>query len=221
MSKKAIAVVVAVLSLGACATLRAGDPAAAAAHWSALTVIGPVEAGLLYHQRAGTAPDPRLAYAFGDVCGEPDRVARDEAVAAAWPRLEGAAREARGREAWRLPLRQALGAYDLQRGGFVTTLRTGAVIRFDRNDFCHQDLLYLVALRNGDEHAVITLSEEAAKQFVRANPGRSVVHDLEVEPVGWQPGPPGPTLLVDVVRLRTRDALTDRVIFDSALAEPR
>ena len=220
MPKLVIAAVVAILSLGACATVRT-DPAASAAHWQALTILGPIEAGLVYHQRSGTPADLRLAYAWGDVCGEPDREARDGIVAASGPRLKEAGDVAAGKAAWRLPLRQALGNYDLQKGGFATPLRTGAVIRFDRNDFCRQEVLYLVAFRNGDEHAVLRLSEEAAKQFIRANPARSVVHDLEVEPVGWQPGPPGPTLLVDIVRLRTRDALSERVIFDSALAEPR
>jgi len=221
MPMKVFAALVAILSLVGCATLRSGDPAASAAHWKALTILGPLEAGLLFHQRAGTAPDPRLAYAWGDVCGEPDRAAREEAVAAAGPRLEQAADDVEGKDAWRLPLRQTLGAYDLQKGGFATTLRTGAVIRFDRNDFCRQELLYLVAFRNGDDHAVLKLPEEAAKQFVRTNPVRSVVHDLEIEPVGWQPGPPGPTLLVQIVRVRTRDALSDQVIFDSALSGAR
>jgi hypothetical protein len=220
MSKTLIAAVAAVLSLGACAA-RQGDPAAAAAHWGALTVMGPLEAGLLYHERSGTTPDPRLAFAWGDVCGEPDRAAREELVAAAAPRLAQAARGVADREVWKLPLRQTLGAYDLQKGGFATPVRTGAVIRFDRSDFCRQEVLYLVAFRNGDAHALLKLSEDAAKQFVRANPSRTVVHDLEVEPVGWQPGPPGPTLLVDIVRIRTRDALGDRVLFDSALAEGR
>jgi hypothetical protein len=221
MSKKPIAALVAVLSLGACASVRPGDPGVATAHWKGLTILGPLEAGLLYHERAGTDPDLRLAYAWGDVCGEPDRVARDAAVAAAGPRLKEAAGEVGEAAAWRLPLRQTLGNYDLQRGGFATPLRTGAVIRFDRNDFCRQEVLYLVAFRNGDAHALLRLSEEAAKQFIRTNPARSVVHDLEVVPVGWQPGPPGPTLLVDIVRLRTRDALSDRVLFDSALASDR
>jgi hypothetical protein len=220
MSKTLIAAVAAVLSLGACAA-RQADPAAVAAHWGGLAVMGPLEAGLLYHERAGTPPDPRLAFAWGDVCGEQDRAARDELVAASAPRLAQAARGVGDREVWKLPLRQTLGAYDLQKGGFATPLHTGAVIRFDRSDFCRQEVLYLVAFRNGDAHSVLRLAEDAAKQFVRTNPSRSVVHDLEVEPVGWQPGPPGPTLLVDIVRLRTRDALGDRVLFDSALAEGR
>jgi hypothetical protein len=219
MPKQVIAAIVAVLSLGGCASLRAGDPAVAAAHWKGLTILGPLEAGLLYHQRAGTEPDLRLAYAWGDVCGEPDRAARDEAVGAAGPRLKLAAAEVAQKDAWRVPLRQALGNYDLQKGGFATPIRTGAVIRFDRSDFCRQEVLYLVAFRNGDDHAVLKLSEEAAKRFIRSNPARSVVHDLEIEPVGWQPGPPGPTLLVDIVRLRTRDALSEQVLFDSAVAK--
>lgn len=213
MPKKAIATAVAVLSLGACATMRTGT--AAASHWSAVTVMGALEAGLLYHQRSGTPPEPRLAYAWGDVCGEPDPAARAQAVEDAQPRLEQAARAAEGRGTWALPLRQVMGAYDLAKGGFSTGLRTGSVVRFDRSDFCRQEVTYLVAFRNGDKWSVLRLAEDAAKQFVRANPGRSVVHDLEVEVVGWQPGPPGPTLLVDIVRMRTRDALSDRVVLDS------
>jgi hypothetical protein len=220
MPRKVVAVVAVVL-LGGCAALRAQDPSAAAGHWSALGVMGPQEAGLLYHQRAGAPLDLRLAYAWGDVCGELDRATREAAVEASGPRLERAAREAGEREAWKLPLRQTLGGYDLQKGGFSTPLRKGAVVRFDRNDFCRQELLFLVAFRNGDDFAVLRLSEEAAKRLVRSNPARTVVHDVEVAPVGWQPGPPGPTLLVDVLRVRTRDALSDQVISDTALPEPR
>lgn len=215
---KVFAAVVAVVVLGGCATLRSGN--AAASHWSGLRVMGALEAGLLYHQRAGTPLDPRLAFAWGDVCGELDPAARAQAVAAAQPRLERAAREAWEQETWVLPLRQALGAYDLQKQGFPTDVRTGSVIRFDGSDFCRQDLSFLVAFRNGDAHAVLRLSEDGARQLVRSNPSRTVVHDLEVEVVGWQPGPPGPTLLVDIVRVRTRDAQSDRVVRDSALPEP-
>jgi hypothetical protein len=221
MPLKAIAAILATLTLGGCAAVRAGDDAAAAAHWRALTILGPLEAGLLYHRRSGTPPDPRLAYAWGEVCGEPDLAARDQALAAAGPRLEQASADVAERDAWRLPLRQTLGAYDLQKGGFATPVRTGSVIRFDRSDFCRQEVLYLVAFRNGDDHAVLRISEEAAKQFIRANSARSVVHDVEIEPVGWRPGPPGPTLLVDIVRVRTRDALSDKVLFDSALPGDR
>lgn len=211
MSKKVIAA--AVLALTACATGRSGT--AAASHWAALTVLGPLEAGLLFHQRSGTAAEPGLAYVWGDVCGEPDPRARAQAVRDAQPRLEQASRAAAARGAWVLPLRQTMGAYDLAKGGFTTGLRKGSVVRFDRSDFCRQDLSYLVAFRNGDDWSVLRLPEDAAVKFVRSNPARTVVHELEVEVVGWQPGPPGPTLLVDVVRLRTRDALSERVIFDS------
>ena len=74
-----------------------------------------------------------------------------------------------------------------------------------------------MAFRNGDAYAVLKLSEDRARQLVRGNPARTVVHDLEVEVVGWQPGPPGPTLLVDIVRFHTRDAVSDREIYDSAV----
>jgi hypothetical protein len=216
---KVIAAIVAVVTLGACATLRIAD--GGASHWSNVKVMGPLEAGLLYHQRSGLPLDPHLALTFGDVCGEQDHAAREEAVTAAFPRVEKAAREAWERDSWVLPLRQTLGNYDLQKGGFASGVRTGAVVRFDRADFCRQELSFLVAFRNGDAFSVLRLSEESAKRFVRANPGRTVVHDLEVEVVGWQPGPPGPTLLVDIVRVRTRDALDERVILDSARPEVR
>lgn len=219
MPKKVIAAVVAVLSLGACATGRSGT--ASASHWSALTVMGPLEAGLLYHQRSETPPDPRLAFAWGDVCGEIDPAARSQALEAAQPRLAQAARVAAEHDAWVLPLRQTMGAYDLKRGGFSTGLQTGSVVRFDRSDFCRQEVSFLVAFRNGNAYSVLRLPEESARLFVRANPARTVVHDLEVEVVGWQPGPPGPTLLVDIVRMRTRDALSDRVILDTAQPEAR
>jgi len=212
---KAFTAVTAVLVLGACAGLRAGG--AGGSHWSTLTVLGPVEAGLLYHLRSDTPPDPRLAFAWGDVCGERDDGARSQALAAAQPRLERASREAWERTSWVMPVRQTLGAYDPQKGGFTTGLRTGSVIRFDRSDFCRQELSYLVAFRNGDAYAVLKLSEDRARQLVRGNPARTVVHDLEVEVVGWQPGPPGPTLLVDIVRFHTRDAVSDREIYDSAV----
>jgi len=219
MPTKVIAAVLAVLSLGACATARSGS--AGASHWSALTVMGPLEAGLLYYQRAGIPPDPRLAFAWGDVCGEQDPAARSQALTAAQARLQQAALATADRDAWVLPLRQTMGAYDLKRGGFATGVQTGSVIRFDRSDFCRQDLSFLVAFRNGNAYSLLRLSEEGARHFIRTNTVRTVVHDLEVEVVGWQPGPPGPTLLVDIVRMRTRDTLTDRVVLDTALPEPR
>jgi hypothetical protein len=217
MPKKAIAAVVVVLSLGGCATTRSDG----AGHWAALTVMGPLEAGLLYHLRSDTPPDPRLAFAWGDVCGERDPAARGQALAAAQPRLEQAARVTADKDAWVLPLRHTMGAYDLKKGGFGTGLQTGSVIRFDRSDFCRQEVSFLVAFRNGSAYSVLHVSEDGARRLVRSNPARTVVHDLEVEVVGWQPGPPGPTLLVDIVRMRTRDTMTDRVVRDTALPEPR
>ncbi len=210
---------VAVLSLTACATAQTG--AASASHWAGLPIIGPLEAGLLYHDRAGTPPDRRLVFAWGDVCGERDEQARAQAVLAAQPRLAAAARRVAEQVTWDIPLRQTLGNYDLQRGGFSTGIRQGSVVRFDRSDFCRQDLTYLVAFRNGDAYSTLRIPEEDAKRLVRTDPSRTVVHDLEVEVVGWQPGPPGPTLLVDIVRLRTRDAQRDQVVFDSAEARGR
>lgn len=216
---KVFTAIVAVLTLGACASMR--DATAASRHWSGLTVMGPLEAGLLYHQRSDAPFDPRLAFAWGDVCGEKDEAARAQALAAAQPRLRAAATEAAEKASWALPLRQALGAYDQRRGGFPTVIHKGSVIRFDGSDYCREGLSFLVAFRNGDRFALLPLADDGARQLVRANPARTVVHDLEVEVVGWQPGPPGPTLLVDILRFRTRDAQSDRVLYDSYLAGER
>jgi len=213
MKHLAAACAAVLVSLTGCATVRSGE--ASSSHWASLPVIGPLEAGLLYFERSGVPPDPRLVFAWGDVCGERDEEDRARAVAAAQPRLGEAADRVAGRRSWTVPLRQTLGNYDLLKGGFPTGLRQGAVVRFDRSDFCRQDLSFLVAFRNGDAYALLRIPEEDAKALVRSNPARTVVHDLEVEVVGWQPGPPGPTLLVDVVRLRTRDAVTGRVVYDS------
>ncbi len=219
MPKQVTFAAVAVLSLAACATARSGT--ASGSHWSNVSTLGPLEAGILYHQRADIPLDPRLAFAWGEVCGEREPEARAAALAAAPPRLEAAANQVAERDGWSLPLRQTLGNYDVKQGAFATTLRRGSVVRFDRSDFCRQDLSFLVAFRNGDEWSRLRLSEDGARRLVRANPARTVVHDVEVEVVGWQPGPPGPTLLVDIVRMRTRDAVSDRLILDSALPEPR
>ncbi|MBK9517788.1 MAG: DUF4852 domain-containing protein [Anaeromyxobacter sp.] len=215
---KVAAALATLLLLGGCASLRGrSDPAA---HWAGLAILGPLEAGLLYGLRTSADPDPRLALAWGDVCGERDEAARQAAMAASRPRLEAATRQAWKHETWTMPVRQQLGAYDLQRRGFPTGVRNGSVIRFEGADFCRQGLAFLVAFRNGDKFSTLKVSEDGARQFVRGNSLRTVVHDLEVVVVGTQPGPPGPTLLVDVVRMRTRDALSERVIFDTALPEP-
>ena len=208
-----------VLAAG-CASLRGGAKGDPAAHWAGLGVLGPLEAGLLYHLDASADPDPRLALAWGDVCGERGEAERQAAVQAAGPRLAAASKAAWGRATWTMPVRQQLGSYDLQRRGFPTGIRTGSVIRFDRDDYCREDLTFLVAFRNGDDFSTLKVSEDGARRFVRGNTLRTVVHDLEVEVVRTQPGPPGPTLLVDIVRMRTRDALSDRVILDTALPEP-
>jgi hypothetical protein len=213
-----MAAAVAVCSMMGCATGRAG---AGDGHWASLPVLGPLEAGLLYYDRSDTPPDPRLVFAWGDVCGVVDEEERAQAVTGAQPRLRQAAKRVDGKASWLVPLRQSLGNYDIRRGGFPTGIRQGSVVRFDRGDFCHQELGFLVAFRNGDATSLLRIPEEEAKQLVRTNPGRAVVHDLEVEVVGWQPGPPGPTLLVDIVRVRTRDAQSGRVVYDSEGATAR
>jgi hypothetical protein len=209
-----IEVVTACLLLAGCAA------PSAAAHWAALPVLGPLQAGLLYQREGLVPPDERLAFALGDVCGERDETARRDAVVAARPRLERAFWEASTRPAWTIPLRQVMGSYDPQHGGFTIGLHTGSVVRFDRSDFCRQDLTYLVAFENGDAYGFLRLPEADAVRFVRANPARAVVHDLEVEVTGAQPGPPAPTLLVRITRRRTRDAASGRVLADTGLSEP-
>jgi len=113
-----------------------------------------------------------------------------------------------------VPLRQALGPWNPARGSFSTGLRNGATVRFDRSDYCRQDLGFLLAFTNGDEFSALRLSEAEARGLIRANAGRLVRHDLEVEVVGARPGPPAPAVLVRILRRRTLDGLSERVLAD-------
>jgi len=213
------ATVPALLLLGACATTAPSgtDPA----HWAALPVLGALQVPILYHQASGTPlPADRLIHWYGGVCGEKDAAARPAAEAAARASLARAVSEAGRAGRWVVPLRQTLGPYDAQRGGFTTSLRTGGVVTFDPSDYCRQPLTYLLAFENGDRWSLLRLSEERARQFVRSNLTRTVVHELEVEVSRVQAGPPAPTVLVRIVRLRSKDAVGGAVLVDTGV-DPR
>jgi hypothetical protein len=186
-------------------------------HWAALPVLGALDVALLYHARSGTAPpSARLAHWYGEVCAAPDAAAREQAALAAGPMLDEAARRAAGTRRWVVPVNQTLAGYDLGRGGFATNLRRGTVVPFDRFAYCRQDLAYLVLFENGQDFALLPVAEDRARAFVRSSASRKVVHDLEVEVTGAQPGPPSPTLVVRIVRIRTRDAVTGRILAEHA-----
>jgi hypothetical protein len=209
------AALAAVLSLSACAGGRPG--AVPPEHWAGLPTLGPLEAALLYHRESGTVPpEERLIHWYGEVCGELDVSAREAAKPEARAALARAAAAAARRDRWMVPLRQTLGAYDLRRGGFPASLRKGAVVAFDRSDYCGQDLSYLVLFRNGARHDFLAVEEARARRFVRENPLRTVVLQLEVEVGGAQPGPPSPTLLVRIVRWRALDAVNGTVVAEGA-----
>jgi hypothetical protein len=213
------ATVCALVLLGACATTSPRE--SSAAHWAALPVLGALQVPILYHQAAATPlPADQLISWYGDVCGERDAGSKPAAEAAARASLARAVAEAGRATRWLVPLRQTLGSYDPQRGGFATSLRTGGVVRFDPSDYCKQPLTYLLAFENGSDFSVLHLSEERAKQFVRANLTRTVVHELEVEVSRVQAGPPSPTVLVRIVRLRAKDAVNGAVLADTGV-DPR
>ena len=178
-------------------------------------VLGPLQAALLYHQRSLTAPpDDQLVRWFGEVCGELDPAARLAAADRARASLAEVSASAASTARWIVPVRQTLGGYDLRAGSFPTSLRKGAVVRFGRTQYCDEDLKYLVVFKNGGAFSALDVPRERALEFVRGNPGRQVVHELEVEVVGAQRSP-APTLVVDIVRLRTRDAVSGAVLSES------
>jgi hypothetical protein len=201
-----------------CACASTAPRAAAPAHWASLPVLGALQVPILYHRLAETPlPADQLLAWYGDVCGEAAPEARATAAAARRPLLAKAEAEAARTTRWVVPLRQALGSYDAALGGFPTTIRTGGVVKFDPSDYCKQPLTYLVAFLNGDDYGVLKLPEAQAKRFVRANFGRTVVHELEVEVRRVQAGPPAPTVLVEIHRLRTKDAVSGLVLWDSGV----
>jgi hypothetical protein len=179
-------------------------------------VLGPLQTALLYHQRSGTvAPDARLVHWFGEVCGELDDAARRDAIARSRASLAEVRSDAAATTRWVVPIRQTLGGYDLAGRGFPTSLRRGAVIRFDRGDYCDEDLRYLLVFENGGTFASIEVPRERALEFVRSNPARRVVHEVEVEVVGAQADALAPALVVEIIALRTRDAVSGAVLAES------
>ncbi|WP_242393196.1 hypothetical protein [Anaeromyxobacter oryzisoli] len=207
-----IAVAVTASLLASCAAVAPRPPRAAFEG----PVLGPLQTALLYHQRTGTrSPDDRLVHWFGEVCGELDPAARRAAIARSRSSLDEASEAAAATARWVVPVEQTLGGYDLAAGGFATSLRAGAVIRFDRGDYCDEDLRYLLVFKNGDHFASVNVPRERALAFVRGNPARRVVHDLEVEVVGAQAGATAPALVVDILAVRTRDAATGAVLAES------
>jgi hypothetical protein len=184
-------------------------------HFASLPALGGVQAALLYHQREGTpAPEADLVEAWGETCGDRDPVAKEVAERGARAALAQAREELAGSRRWMLPLRQTLGGYDRQRGGFPTTVRTGAVVKFDRIGFCRPDVAYAVAFLNGDDFAILKVPEAEAVELVRASPSREVLHELEVEVVGARPGPPAAVVVVRILRMRTRDLARRTVLAD-------
>lgn len=207
-----LAAVTAAVLLASCASL------APRPRGSALDrpVLGPLQTALLYHQRTGTlAPDDRLVHWFGEVCGELDAVARRDAIARSRASLAEVRADAAATARWVVPIRQTLGGYELADGGFPTSLRRGAVIRFDRGDYCDEDLRYLLVFENGGAFARIDVPRERALEFVRSNPARRVVHEVEVEVVGAQADAVAPALVVEIIALRTRDAVSGAVLAES------
>jgi hypothetical protein len=177
-------------------------------------VLGPLEAALLYHQRTATrAPDALVSW-YGEVCGELDPAARRDAAERARVSLSQAGATAADTARWRVPIRQSLGGYDLRQGGFTTSLREGAVVRFERGEYCNEDLRYLLVFRNGGAFAQLDVPRERALELVRSNPTRTVIHELEVEVVGAQ-RVPAPALILNIVALRTRDAASGTLLAES------
>lgn len=205
----------AALAVAAHVAALVAAPAARAAGGAETPTLGPLEVALLYHQRSrSVAPEDKLVSWFGEVCGEKEPAARAEAKKLALAPLRTAAHEASFTTRWRVPVRQTLGGYDVTRGGFPTSFRAGSVVRFGPNAYCHEDLSYLLVFENGDEHGVVALAKDRALDFVRTNPSREVVHELEVEVVSAQ-REPAPALVVRIVRMKTVDARRQTLVADS------
>jgi hypothetical protein len=204
----------AALLLAACATATAGgarDP------WSAAEPLGPLQVALLYHQRSSTPAPLALALAWPDLCQARGVEAQGQAVAGAKARLDAEAKRVDATERWQVQVRQPLGPYDLQRHGFQTVLRAGAVIRFDAYAYCFRELRYLLVFRNGGAHALLPLDEEGARRLLRRDPSKSVTIDLMVEPVATQVEDGEPALVVDITRLRASDG-TGSLLLDTGAA---
>jgi hypothetical protein len=201
----------AALLLAACATTSNGkayDP------WAATAQLGPLQVALLYHQRTATTPPPALSLAWRELCQVGGAEAQTEAVKRASSRLAVEADRVAAEPRWQVQVRQPLGPYDLQSGGFHSVLKAGSVIRFDPFNYCFRELRYLLAFRNGGSHAILPLEEAAAKALLRRDPTRAVTIDLMVEPVATQVEHGEPILVVDITRLRVTDG-TNTVLLDT------
>jgi hypothetical protein len=201
----------AALLLAACATTPAGK---ASEPWTAAEPLGPLQVALLYHQRSATPAPPALSLAWRELCQVGGVEAQADAVTGAAARLAKESERVAATPRWQVQVRQQLGGYDLQRGGFHSVLKAGAVIRFDPFNFCFRELRYLLAFRNGGAHAILPLDQGAAKGMLRRDPSRAVIIDLMVEPVATQVENEEPTLVVDIRRLRVTDA-TGAVLLDT------
>jgi hypothetical protein len=138
-------------------------------------------------------------------------------VAGAAARLDAEAERVAAAPRWQVQVRQELGPYDLQAHGFHSLLKAGAVIRFDPYNYCFRELRYLLAFRNGGDHALLPLDEAAAKQLLRRDPSKAVTLDLMVEPVATQVEGGEPVLVVDITRMRVTDG-TNTVLLDTGAA---
>jgi hypothetical protein len=193
----------------------AGAPAAGARStdpWADAQPLGPLQVALLYHQLESTPAPPELALAWPELCrlhGDAQAAAAREAA----PRLAAESARVERNRTWRVQVRQPLGPYDPAAGGYRTTLRDGAVIRFDPFNYCFKDLRYLLAFENGGAHALVRLDEEAARAMLRRDPSRTMTLDLLVEPEAARPVGDARALVVRIHRLRASDA-TGSVLFD-------
>jgi hypothetical protein len=202
----------AALLLAACATTSG---AGAREAWDTTPILGPLQAALLYHAESATPPPPALALAWPELCQERGAEKQAAAVRAAAGRLAEEAARVKRAPLWRVQIRETLGPYDRTAGGFRTSLKPGSVIRFDSFNYCFKELRYLVVFRNGDEHGLVRLDEEAARAMLRRDPDREVRLDLLVEPVGSQLDHGAGAVVLDILRLRAVDA-TSTVLLDTA-----
>jgi hypothetical protein len=106
----------------------------------------------------------------------------------------------------------ALGGYDLGRAGFPTGLTRDGGPRHGRLQFCGAEgLSYGVDFVNWKAYDLVPVADARARAFVRANLQRHVDLDLEVEPVGTEPGDTR-VVLFRITGLRVRDAVGGEVL---------
>jgi len=181
--------------------------------WSQLEPLGPLTTALLFHQRASVPyPEEELVKSLPGVCRVLEPEARKEAVDGAWERLRQADRAARARKRWLVSMPMALGGYDFARAGFPTGVGRDGGPRYGRLEFCGQDgLSYGVDLVNWKSYELVQVPEDRARAFVQANLQRQADLDLEVEPVGVEPGDVR-VVLFRITGLRIRDAVGGEVL---------